>query len=59
MAGKVYPATAAFNTGVYVTKTELRWVEFLNYDLSAVVGLGVVFMAVFVLIPRARREGQL
>ena len=59
LGGRVYRTTAAFNTGVYVTKAELGWVEFLNYDLIAVVGLGVVLMAVFVLIPRARREGQL
>ena len=57
--GRVYPSGAAYNTAVYVTSRELKLVDFLNYDLMTLLGLGVILIAVFVIIPKTRREGQL
>jgi hypothetical protein len=56
---RVYPVGAAYNTLVFVNKRELEWLNFLNYDMMTVLGLGVVLLAVFVIIPKARREGKL
>ena len=59
MSGRLYPAGAAYNTAVYVTRRELQWINFLNYDLMTFLGLGIVLLAVTVIIPKARREGKL
>jgi hypothetical protein len=59
LSGRIYRAGAAFNTAVYVKKTELDWLNFLNYDMMSLLGIGVVLMAVFVIIPKARQEGRL
>ena len=59
LSGRVYRTGAAFNTAVYVTKSELQWIDFLNYGLMTFLGVGVVFLALFVIIPKARREGRL
>src|SRR5580692_6048678 len=49
--GRVYRTGAAFNTAVYVTKSELKWIDFLNYGLMTFLGVGVIFLALFVIIP--------
>ena len=58
-SGRIYRTVAAYNSAVYVTRRELQWVDLLNYDLMTLVGFGVVLLALFVIIPKARREGEL
>ena len=57
--GRIYRAGAAHNTAVYVNKSELTWLSFLHYDAMCVAGLSVVLLAIFEIIPKARREGRL
>jgi hypothetical protein len=59
LTGIIYPVGAAFNTGVYINKGESVWLNFLHYDMMSVVGISVVLLAIFVIIPKALREGQL
>jgi len=57
--GKIYPATAAWNTLVYVTRRQFAWQNILENYLMTIVGVVLVLVAVFVIIPEARRAGQL
>jgi hypothetical protein len=59
LTGRIYLAGAANNTAVYVNKSEFAWLNFLRYDMMSAVGISVVLLAIFVIIPKARREGQL
>ncbi|PYX31967.1 MAG: hypothetical protein DMG80_09225 [Acidobacteria bacterium] len=59
VTGRIYLAGVAFNTGVYVNKGEFAWLNFLHYDMICVVGISVVLLAIFVIIPKARRKGRL
>jgi hypothetical protein len=59
LTGRTYRAGAAYNSAVYVSKGEFAWLNFLHYDLMSVVGVSVVLLAIFVIIPKARREGRL
>ena len=59
VTGRIYLAGAAFNNGVYVNKGESAWLNFLHYNMISVVGISVVLLAIFVTIPKARREGRL
>lgn len=59
LTGRIYLAGAANNTAVFVNKSELAWLNFLHYDMTSVVGILVVLLAIFVIIPKVRREGQL
>jgi hypothetical protein len=53
VTGRIYLAGAAFNTGVYVNKGEFAWLNFLHYDMISVVGISVVLLAIFAIIPKA------
>jgi len=59
LTGRIYPAGAAYNTAVYVNKSEFAWLNFLHYDMMSVVGISVVLFAIFVIMPKAQREGGL
>ena len=59
LTGRTYRAGAAYNSAVYVNKGEFAWLNFLHYDLMSGVGVSVVLLAVFVIVPKARREGRL
>jgi hypothetical protein len=59
LTGRIYPAGAAFNTLVYVNRTELGWFNFLKYDVTTVVGVGVILFVIFILLPAEQRAGLL
>src|SRR5579864_2404535 len=57
--GHIYPAGAAYNTLVYVTRKERAWSDFITYDTGTIVGVGMVLFVILILLPGARRQGEL
>lgn len=55
LTGRIYPAGAAFNTLVYVTKAGQDWYDFLD-DASTFAGISVLLFVIFVLVPARRRR---
>jgi len=56
--GRIYLVVFSKIGAVYVNKNEIAWANFLRYDMMTIVGVAVVLVAIFVIVPKARRRGR-
>ncbi len=58
MMGRVYRAGWSKMGVVYLNGREFAWVNFLRYDMMTATGICLVLVAIFVVLPQARRENR-
>jgi hypothetical protein len=57
--GRIYRAGFPKMGEVYLNEREFAWVNLLQYDMPIACGVSIVLLAIFVVLPQARRKSRL